>query len=219
MKARLDKHLALTLAAALAVATAAQAADAPGGGQGEGIKVHGQWTIEVRNADGSLASRTEFKNRLALPGDEPYAGVGNRILAGLLGRASSAGLWEIHLHDVNVEICFDPSAPVTHGCVITEAGATNVGANYFRTLAVNADLVNGTVTLRGTARRTSCPGCSTLHITHVGTALRTCGPSVAPSMPCTTTQGGGNFTKTEIASPPGVAFDQSIDITVVLSFS
>ena len=41
----------------------AQAAK-PAGGMGEGIKVHGRWTIEVRNPDGSLASRHEFQNDL-----------------------------------------------------------------------------------------------------------------------------------------------------------
>jgi hypothetical protein len=44
----------------------------------EGIKVHGDWTIELRNKDGSLASRHEFKNGLT-----PYGAGGlTRLLAG-----------------------------------------------------------------------------------------------------------------------------------------
>jgi hypothetical protein len=44
----------------------APAAPAPRGTQ-EGIKVHGHWTIEVRNPDGKLVSHTEFENSLVQP--------------------------------------------------------------------------------------------------------------------------------------------------------
>lgn len=37
-------------------------------GQHEGVKVHGHWTIEVRNPDGKLVSHTEFENALVQPG-------------------------------------------------------------------------------------------------------------------------------------------------------
>jgi hypothetical protein len=40
----------------------------------EGIKVHGDWTVEVRNPDGSLATSKQFTNKF----------VGQHILAGLL---------------------------------------------------------------------------------------------------------------------------------------
>src|SRR5271154_6454109 len=36
----------------------------PKGTQNEGIKVHGHWTIEVRNPDGSVATHREFENSL-----------------------------------------------------------------------------------------------------------------------------------------------------------
>jgi hypothetical protein len=36
-------------------------------GQSDGIKVHGHWTIEVRNPDGTLAKHSEFENSLATP--------------------------------------------------------------------------------------------------------------------------------------------------------
>jgi hypothetical protein len=55
--------------AALAKSQPATAAK-PANGQREGIKVHGHWTIEVRNPDGSLASRTEFENSLMGGGQE-----------------------------------------------------------------------------------------------------------------------------------------------------
>jgi len=37
------------------------------GGKNEGIKVHGHWVLEIKNPDGSLASRHEFENSL-VPG-------------------------------------------------------------------------------------------------------------------------------------------------------
>jgi len=36
-------------------------------GEHEGIKVHGHWTIEVKNPDGKLVSHTEFENALVQP--------------------------------------------------------------------------------------------------------------------------------------------------------
>jgi hypothetical protein len=45
-------------------------------GQSEGIKVHGHWTIEVKNPDGTVASHREFENAIST--------VGPDILTGLL---------------------------------------------------------------------------------------------------------------------------------------
>ena len=44
------------------------------GGLGQGIQVHGWWSIDVRNQDGSLGSHTEFENSL-------WAGQGDLALA------------------------------------------------------------------------------------------------------------------------------------------
>ena len=65
---------------------------APGGGSTEGIKVHGHWTIEVRDPDGSLVSRTEFDN--ALSG-------GTSRLPKVLARVYTIGLWGVKLGDIN----------------------------------------------------------------------------------------------------------------------
>lgn len=43
-------------------------------GRNEGIKVHGHWTIEVRDPDGRLAAHREFENSLA-PSGRPVGGV------------------------------------------------------------------------------------------------------------------------------------------------
>jgi hypothetical protein len=61
--------LAALLAAGTSQVFAQNAGRAPG--MQEGVKVHGDWVIEVRNPDGKLAHRREFKN--ALMGREPPA--------------------------------------------------------------------------------------------------------------------------------------------------
>ena len=69
----------------VAIKEPAEEADAPeeGDGSNEGIQVHGHWTIEVTNPDGSLATRTEFENALTQPGAQSLAAVltGNFALA------------------------------------------------------------------------------------------------------------------------------------------
>jgi hypothetical protein len=50
------------------------------GGMRDGVKVRGHWTIDVRNANGTLASHREFEN--ALTAGSPYTGAG--VIAQLL---------------------------------------------------------------------------------------------------------------------------------------
>ena len=58
----------------------------PEGANHEGIKVHGHWIIDVKNADGSYASHTEFENSLVTPNaaDALLASIlnGNTVLGG-----------------------------------------------------------------------------------------------------------------------------------------
>jgi hypothetical protein len=58
-------------------------------GKSEGIKVHGHWVIEIRNPDGSLASRRELENALTTGGQA--------ALARLLLPGSFTSNWDIEL--------------------------------------------------------------------------------------------------------------------------
>jgi hypothetical protein len=58
-------------------------------GTGEGIQVHGWWTIEVRNRDGSVAKHVEFENALI--------SIGPSVLAGLLSGNLVAGSWQLYV--------------------------------------------------------------------------------------------------------------------------
>jgi hypothetical protein len=66
-------------------------AEAPqGSAQSEGIKVHGRWTIDIFNPDGTRASHHEIENALQPPGA--------LHLARFLGRVNSPGLWAVLLY-------------------------------------------------------------------------------------------------------------------------
>jgi len=75
----------------------------------EGIQVHGHWTIEVRNPDGSVAERRQFQNAL----------VGDNVLNGLLvGGWSDPRDWAILLGSREIMAATD-----THGGNIVLAGS------------------------------------------------------------------------------------------------
>jgi hypothetical protein len=63
------------------------------GTRGEGIKVHGNWTIDVRDPDGSLAAHHEFENRLVTGG--------TNLLSDLLGLKVPISDWTIFLDGAN----------------------------------------------------------------------------------------------------------------------
>jgi hypothetical protein len=86
----------LAFTAALAFSSAGTAEERPHGGPSEGIKVHGHWTIEIRNPDGSLASHSEFENEL-VP-DE-----GSQVLAGVLGNQFTVDSWTLWVSDGSIE--------------------------------------------------------------------------------------------------------------------
>jgi hypothetical protein len=76
--------------------------------RGDGIKVHGSWTIELTNPDGSVAGTHSFENALLNQGAE--------VLATLLGGATGRGTWA-----VQVGTPIGGQAPCRNGvCLFTE---------------------------------------------------------------------------------------------------
>jgi hypothetical protein len=203
LKRRAIKSAAVVLALTL-TATGLLAQDTrtrPQNNRSESVGVHGHWTIEVRNRDGSLARRHEFKN--ALQND------GARALVDVLAGTLAFG-------PMSVILSGSPS-PCGGGrggaasCVITPIAATQsqpVGALVL-TGSVTADN-NGTINLVQTRTHTECgpgptgpPGsgqCATLNLPLVFTAhsFDTPGSPIAP-IPVVT--------------------GQIIQVTVMLSFS
>lgn len=190
MKTRLAKHLALTLAAGLVMTTAAQAADARGGGPSEGIKVHGHWTIEVRNPDGSLASRHEFKNAL-VPGE------GDAALARMFHRNQLSWKWVVEVGEVTGDgmggPCLPPVTPPNGmPCTVRQPDVTV-------TIAGETVRLSGAVTADKATPQLSRFATLLDAVHNGGTITR--------------------FTEKRLPAPISVAAGQVIQVTVVFSFS
>jgi hypothetical protein len=170
-----------------------------GNGSHEGIKVHGHWTIEVRNPDGTVVTHREFENAL-VPGT---------VLASILSRQSSVGPWLITLSG---GVC-NVNGPVD--CYVQEAAAQLfAGPNAFNTLSIGTSGSNGgNFTLSGTA----VAGLSG-SIGMVRTSIMACTPPQLPNgSPCQT---GSLFALTQTSpSPIQVSAGQTVAVTVTISFS
>jgi hypothetical protein len=169
----------------------------------DGIKVHGDWTITLRNPDGSVAAVHEFKNALAV-------GLGgDKILAQLIGGAAVAGQFTVNLFTTPVTACNSSNAP----CQITEASSLN-SANS-RDLTKSVPLTGpdaGKLILRGSVR---VPANATISV--VQTDLTQCLATVSPTA-CVSASGVG-FTQRSLATPIAVVQDQLVEVRVVISFS
>ena len=189
-------------------ASAGEAASGQAGAQVEGIKVHGHWTIEVRDPDGTLVERREFDNAIASSG--------NMILTNILGRNKTVGNWQIWTVSQGAsEVCEDPAATPHANCHIAEAGdpgATN--NNFFETLSVSASSDPSSLNLSGylIAQRDGS-------IYSVNTVVFTCDGDVAPDA-CVGTSGSSAWvTDTILPSPVPALTGQQVLVNVVISFS
>lgn len=93
----------------------------------QSVKVHGYWTIEVREFDGSLVSRHEFENELP--------GWGSRYFARMLAREAATGLWTISLNSINsgIQLFQDSTGNRVPGYIVGSID-TSEAPNYFKNL-------------------------------------------------------------------------------------
>jgi hypothetical protein len=186
----------------------------PSGGPREGIKVHGHWTIDVRNPDGTPASHRDFENSL-----EPAGAAG---LVGSLSRASVTGLWLVALEGSGGSSpCNNPS---TGFCLMAEPTEAP-GPFDSRNLAVSVPTTgpnSGKIVLNGSLTA-SASGAIAL----VSTELDVCAVGVLPAncnlnnvLPSTafTVFTAFIFAANNQPSVPVVA-GQLVQVTVVISFS
>lgn len=178
------------------------------GGLGEGIKVHGHWTIEVQNPDGTLASHTEFENAVTPDG--------KNILGAFLARNLTVGLWAVSLDGGPNSACFNSANNFIVPCLIVEAAYSGSVPTYMsKTLAVVG--VPGGLVLSGTA-----VAAQDGQVGSVTTRLNTCANTQAPgalTTACTNEFADTLFTGTTLASPIAVSTGQQIQVTVNISFS
>ncbi len=178
------------------------------GAQGEGIKVHGRWTIDVREPGGALVTHREFENELTP--------AGATSLATFLSRGAVPGLWKISLLSILRPPC---GAAIAQHCFMVELNdpvATVARASYyFPNLAVARD--GSTLVLNGTATSGYIG-----EIDFVTTVVGLCAPGLAPQscdelMTFTTTRIRDPLT-TQFAPIPVTAVGQIIQVKVVISF-
>lgn len=165
--------------------------------QSEGIKVHGHWTIDVRNADGSLAAHYEFENALA-----NHLGA-STFLNGVLSRTKRVGRWQVSLPDSNGQ-------PLIW---IVEPGTPGFGTDA-QTLAVTTPATGpnaGKLVLsgHGTAPRAA-------QINFVQSQTDDC---PAPGDPAACVTSAFAFSQKNLTSAIPVAAGQIVQLTVVFSFS
>ena len=175
--------------------------------QNEGIEVHGHWTIEVRNPDGSLVDSHEFENALENSGKER--------LAEFLAREYSVGGWMIRTGNTAVanNPFYDPedSGAFELGQIFEEGAGVDPEPWRFFDLTVSTN--NGlTLTLNGTAIAQRDGSISFVE-TLVNRIAATLPPASDYSM------GAFPFTKKILAAPIAVSTGQYIVFTVVISFS
>jgi hypothetical protein len=183
--------------AAPAKAPALSAAKPNAKSQREGITVHGYWTIEVRNRDGSVASHTEFENSY----NE------QSLFPNILSRILTLGEWGIELggspspcvavvnasFSSNVDVVGELVPPKK--CVITESGpaigATINGSPCNPAAGTGSCSNNLLVSASGAAANPTLTGnvvaTNSGTISQVETIFSTCGQSVTTTACATET--------------------------------
>jgi hypothetical protein len=184
----------LVFAVLVTAAPGAQAPKGPGGPQ-EGIKVHGDWTLTIKNPDGTIASRHEFKNALVFGGAMTMA----RLLYG----GEAAGRWLIFLHHPDL----DPNPRNFHeGMGCTSADQCSINATVSLP-SIGPGLAR--IELRGSA-----VAIVPMTIGEVTTAVVPCGGGPGDH-PCPYEA----FSNRTLAAGVQVEQGQTIDVSVVISFS
>ena len=117
MRTRIARTIALLMAVALgAVTTVAQ-------GQREGIKVHGHWTIDIRQPDGTPVAHHDFENALD-------ANSGANALVSLVYGQSYARNWDVNLKGTPGP-CAEGSGQARE-CIIFEKDQLTDDTNLFQ---------------------------------------------------------------------------------------
>jgi hypothetical protein len=187
----------------VAATDATAAREKPTSGRIEGIKVHGHWTITVRNADGSVASRNEFENSL-------NPSTGSAALSQMLGRTATPGLWSIDV------VAVDSAGSQLTIFLFEAASTVPAGFSSFKGLLVSADAAG--LHLSGTAKAVIAQPTGT--IAAVNTQLYTCPATAAPAAPCSDANLNYKQITSRTLSPQiPIQQNQSIDVTVTITFS
>jgi hypothetical protein len=198
-------------------------------GMNQNMKMHGHWTIDIKNPDGTLVQHHEFENSIQYDGQN--------YLVGLMSGYGAAGPWEIYFTSAGATASTSPCNTGTYPyCAIVYSTTAQPGlfvCNGFYTCATGLTItptfgVGPTLTLAGSIAATQNGS-----IGFVGTGMNACGGAAGSSgyptaistvtpaacYTSTTSTFGGTATLTTLGSPISVAQGQIIQVKVVLSFS
>ncbi len=169
------------------------------GGPWEGIKVHGHWTIDIKNPDGTPVATHEFENALQSPGAIN--------MATFLGRVNAPGLWAVLLYSPDgAPNCTASGVP----CVMSE--------NRFFA-ATGGDLAVSVPTSGPNQERLVLTGSFTSpdarSFYRAISGVRLCPTG---QVGCSPGAIGGNFTLKDF-TPIDVQAGQIVQVTVVIGFS
>jgi hypothetical protein len=196
-------HPGTSAAAALTAAKSSALAKGSSPTGSNAIKVHGWWTINVRNPDGKLVSHHEFENSY----------VGGSVLSQILARNLVVGKWRVELANIDQDFRMSIREPN----LIPTAPTSGANANK---LVLTGSLVIGD-------GGQPVPLTGSIPITSVATYVETCTSSFTPdgcttatspspiSMPVTFKDLTGGQTTQGILVHAG----QTVDVTVAISFS
>lgn len=189
--------LAAVAVAALTGAFRTAHASASGASRPDAIKVHGAWTLEVRQ-QGRLVRRVQFHNELTNPA----------VLARLLTGQGSVGQWSIGIGN---QVCGTPATPLY--CWNDQGGPGGVAQTHNVTVTTpTSGPDQDKIVLKG---HFDVGVDGTINLVNSG--LRECPASVAPSTTCS----GGDWVLTQrsLATGVPVVAGQQVLETVKISFS
>lgn len=179
----------LVFAAVAVLAAGCGGASPQDAGPSEDIQVHGDWTIDVYNEDGTLDRRVEFSNGL-MPAGEQF------LLRAAGGIATPSGEWEINIKD--------QSAPTL--C------AGNFGCTFDADAVSIVDGSPDVLRLSGSTVIETDGNIESVE-TYTGSCIATTAPAdCSPSLSTV-------FTYRDLAQPEPVVAGQIVQVQVDISFT
>jgi hypothetical protein len=173
-----------------------------------GVKVHGAWTLEVRDADGRVVRNLQFHNDLTTTG---ISG-----LSTLLSQTYTPGYWVIELFG-SPNACL--RSGVASACDIVEPRGDGVNGHATKNLVVTK-IPNGSFNFSGIRLKGSAVADQDGSITTVWTMLTGCATTVAVSgCDAPTHNYLSQITSRTLPSVVNVQAGQQVLTTVDLTFS
>jgi hypothetical protein len=188
---------------------------APAKPRHEGIKVHGHWVLQVKNADGTLGERREFENSLA---------DGGAFLIGVLAGGLVPGDYAIQLAGTACPACYiinstwNANNAFTQGSPTSTTLVTTFNSLLFSPSGGNSIVLTGFMAPPGLGLFSQVAVLWGACGTNFSSGSATIAPRTCVTTPSQQTA-GGEFTATTLASPLPVYAGQIVMVTVTISFS